>query len=253
MTILAVDIGNTRTTYGAYDSQELVATFSHETLKDGGNVTSEFFKEISRIPRPEIVGISSVVPEVTKKTALLIDAMMRNVPIRILGNNDVPMTNKYQDPFSAGTDRLLASYAAYQQWGKSEKRPLIVIDFGTATTFDCISASGEYLGGAITLGVASSADALFRLAAQLPDIPLAIPAQAIGTTTVESMQSGIVLGALLGAEGLVQKMTEEAFAGAQPIIVATGGMSSLFKGKADFIDYFVPSLVLDGIRHILQP
>lgn len=248
---LAVDIGNTRTTYGAYNDGELITTFSHETLKDGGNVGADFFHQMTHIPRPDIVGIASVVPEVTKKTALFIDAMMRNIPIRIIGNNDVPMTNLYGDPFAVGTDRLIASYAAYERWGKAEEKPLIVIDFGTATTYDCVTKAGEYLGGAIALGIASGADALASLASQLPDVPLEFPEQAVANTTVASIQSGILFGALAQTEGMIARMTEEVFAGDEPVVIATGGLAKLLEGRTKSIHRFEPQLVLDGITKVL--
>lgn len=250
MMLLAVDIGNSRTTYGAYNDAGLLATFSHETLKDGGNVTAEFFHQMARIPRPDVVGVASVVPEVTKKTGLFIDAILRNIPIRIIGNNDVPIVNRYQNPFEVGTDRLLGSYAAYERWGRDAKKPMIVIDFGTATTFDCVSKSGEYLGGAIALGVESSARFLSSIASQLPEIPLEFPPQVLGSTTRESMQSGVLYGALEAAEGLIRRIAAEVFQGEEPVVVATGGLAKLFEGRSAHIQIIEPYLVLDGIRRI---
>lgn len=251
MMTLAVDIGNTRTTYGAYNDGDLIVTFSHETLKEGGNVSADFFHQMTHIPRPDIVGIASVVPEVTKKTALFIDAMMRNIPIRIIGNNDVPMINLYGDPFAVGTDRLIASFAAYERWGKVEEKPLIVIDFGTATTYDCVTKTGEYLGGAISLGIASSADALASLASQLPDVPLEFPEHVVANVTVASIQSGVLYGALAATEGMVGRMIAEVFAGDEPLVIATGGLSILFEGRTRSIHRFEPHLVLDGITKVL--
>ena len=252
MMLLAVDIGNTRTTYGAYDGGELLRTFSHETLKDGGNVGPEFFHEMTHIARPDIVGIASVVPEVTKKTALFIDAMLRQVPVRIIGNNDIPMTNHYGDPFAVGTDRLIASYAAYNRYGKPEGKPLIVIDFGTATTFDCITKSGEYLGGAITLGIASSVEALSSLASQLPEVPLEFPEHVVANATVNSIQSGILFGALAATEGMIARITKEVFPNEAPIVIATGGLAKLFEGRTEAIQRYDTQLVLEGLRTILS-
>lgn len=251
MMLLAVDIGNTRTTYGAYSDAELLATFSHETLKDGGNVTGDFFHQIARIPKPDIVGIASVVPDVTRKTGLFIDAILRNIPIRIIGNTDVPIKNLYRNPFEVGTDRLLGSYAAYERWGKPEQKPLIVIDFGTATTFDCVSKQGEYLGGAIALGIEAGARYLSSIAARLPEVPLEFPPHVLGSNTVESMQSGILYGALEETEGLVRRLAREVFNGDEPLVVSTGGLAGLFSGKTMNIHHFEPYLVLDGIRRIL--
>lgn len=248
MMLLAVDIGNSRTTYGAYIGADLLRTFSHDTLKDGGNVGPDFFHEMTHIDRPDIVGIASVVPEVTKKTALFIDAMLRQVPVRILGNNDVPITNRYGDPFAVGTDRLIASYAAYERWGKPEQKPVIVIDFGTATTYDCVTAGGEYLGGAIGLGIASSANALAELASQLPEVPLEFPDRVVANTTVGSIQSGILYGAVAATEGMIARITKEVFPDDVPIVVATGGLAKLLDGRTEAIDRLDNQLVLEGIR-----
>lgn len=246
--LLAVDIGNTRTTYGAYDGGQLLRTFSHETLKDGGNVGPDFFREMTQIARPDVVGIASVVPEVTKKTAHFIDAVLSKVPIRIIGNNDVPIANHYGDPFAVGTDRLIASYAAYERYGRTEKKPIIVIDFGTATTYDCITTTGDYLGGAITLGIASSVEALSALASQLPEVPLEFPENVVANTTVNSIQSGILFGALAQAEGMIARITKEVFPNEAPIVVATGGLAKLLEGKTEAIHRYDTQLVLEGIR-----
>jgi type III pantothenate kinase len=250
--LLAVDIGNTRTTYGAYDGDQLLRTFSHETLKEGGNVGPDFFREMTQIARPDVVGIASVVPEVTKKTALFIDAVLGKVPIRIIGNNDVPMANHYADAFAVGTDRLIASYAAYERYGRTEKKPIIVIDFGTATTYDCITTNGDYLGGAITLGIASSVEALSALASQLPEVPLEFPEHVVANSTVHSIQSGILFGALAQAEGMISRITKEVFPNDAPIVVATGGLAKLLEGKTEAIHRYDSQLVLDGIRTILS-
>jgi len=248
MMLLAVDIGNTRTTYGAYDGSKLLRVFSHETLKDGLTTNSDFIHEMSHIPRPDIVGIASVVPEATQKTALVIEAILKEIPIRIVSNEDVPIINKYRNPNEVGTDRLLGAFAAYEKWGRAAKKPVIVIDFGTATTFDCVTGSGEYLGGAISLGIASSAQALSSVASQLPEIPLEFPPNVIGTTTIENMQSGILFGAVALAEGMIERMIKEAFQDEVPIVIATSGLSKILEGRTAAIHYFDPQLVLEGIR-----
>ncbi len=124
---------------------------------------------------------------------------------------------------------------------------MIVIDLGTATTFNCVNTDGEYLGGIISLGVESSARHLSSIAAQLPTIRLEFPPQVLGTDTIQSMQSGILYGALASLEGLVSRLQEEVFAGQEIITVSTGGLSRLFSGKTTFINYVDPALVLRGI------
>jgi type III pantothenate kinase len=252
MMILAVDIGNTRTNYGAYDGSTLLRTFSHDTLKDGKAIGADVLHEMSQIARPDIVGIASVVPEATQETARSIDAILKAIPIRIVGNEDVPFINKYRDPHAVGIDRLLGAFAAYENWGRPAKQPVIVIDFGTATTYNCVTSSGEYLGGAISLGIASSARALSSFASQLPNIPLEFPPGVLGSTTIESMQSGILFAALAQTEGMIARFTKEVFQNEEPIVVATGGLAKLLEGKTTAIHHYDSQLVLEGIRLTLS-
>jgi type III pantothenate kinase len=248
MMILAVDIGNTRTNYGAYDGSTLLRTFSHDTLKGDSAVDANILHEMSHIARPDVVGIASVVPVATQKTARSIDAILKEIPIRIIGTDDVPFINKYRDPHTVGIDRLLGAFAAYEKWGRTAKQPVIVIDFGTATTYNCITSKGEYLGGAISLGIASSARALSSFASQLPNIRLEFPPSVLGSTTIESMQSGILFGALAATEGMIARFTKEVFQNEEPIVVATGGLAKLLEGKTTAIHHYDSQLVLEGIK-----
>ena len=154
----------------------------------------------------------------------------------------------YPNPEELGTDRLLGALAAYKLWGENERRPCIVVDLGTATTFDCITSDGIFLGGAIAPGLELGAEALAERAVQLPTIELAFPSSIIGRTTIESIQSGILFGGLSQIEGLAGRLRQFAFPNGDPIIVATGGLSRLIEGRTSIVTHFHPDLVLEGIR-----
>jgi type III pantothenate kinase len=151
----------------------------------------------------------------------------------------------YRDPLAVGADRLCNAIAGRQRYGG----PLIIIDFGTATTYDVISAEGAYLGGVITLGLESSAAELHRRAAKLPKIELHFPSTVIGRETVTSMQAGIMYGAVDAVEGMVRRIRIEL--GSEAPVIATGGLAPLIAGRTSFISALEPTLVLDGIRLIV--
>jgi type III pantothenate kinase len=242
---LGVDIGNTNITFGTFIDGELARTFqtSSEPFKMGNPSLPDEIFELTHISE---IGIASVVPQVTGHLKELLHRQFPSARITVLKNSDIPIINRYRHPEQAGIDRLLASLSAYRKY-ESSKRSLIVIDLGTATTIDCITANGEYLGGVIALGVGSSAKALASLTAQLPMIELQFPAHTLGRSTTESIQSGIVVGGLEMLEGLVRRLSSEAFQNESPIVVATGGLTELFKGKSSVIQYFESHLVLKGI------
>jgi type III pantothenate kinase len=156
----------------------------------------------------------------------------------------------YDNPLEVGADRVVNGIAAYEEYGRAESRPMIVVDFGTATTFDAISARGEYLGGVICPGPQISADALFQRAARLPRIDVRKPERVIGRTTVASMQSGLFWGYVDMVEGLVRRMREEL--GGNTVVVATGGLAILVAPETSLIDHVDPELTLRGLRMVWQ-
>jgi type III pantothenate kinase len=246
---IAVDIGNTRTTCGIYEGEFLAAIINFPTLR--GEITqivSEARKELSLYETVKDICIASVVPQSTYQTCDALRTLYGDVPVRVLSHDDIPLDNSYRDPTEVGADRLLGSLAAYTKYGAKEKNPVIVIDMGTATVFDCIDKEGLYLGGAIALGIESSAKHLSQIAARLPQITLEFPKRVLGKTTEQSMQSGILFGALSMAEGMVKRLHEEVFPGEEPIVVATGGLAALINKRSPFITHYEPYLVLDGIR-----
>jgi type III pantothenate kinase len=156
----------------------------------------------------------------------------------------------YEQPSEVGADRIVNGVAAYEQFGRSHQRPIVVVDFGTATTFDAITAKGEYLGGAICPGVQISADALFQRAARLPRIDVRKPAQTIGRTTIGAMESGLFYGYVGLVEGLVRRISAEL--GGEPVCVATGGLAGTIAPETSLIDHVEPDLTLHGLRIVWE-
>jgi type III pantothenate kinase len=152
----------------------------------------------------------------------------------------------YTDPAAVGADRLCNAIAGFRKYGG----PLVVIDFGTATTFDVIAASGDYLGGVITLGLDSTASELHRRAAKLPKIELRFPPSVIGKETEASMQSGVMFGTVDAVEGIIRRIAAEL--GEKPKVIATGGLSGIIAAHTKVIQACEPSLVLDGVRLIYE-
>jgi type III pantothenate kinase len=163
-------------------------------------------------------------------------------------NGGMPI--RYDNPSEVGADRVVNGIAAYEEYGRADSRPVIVVDFGTATTFDAISAKGEYLGGVICPGPQISADALFQRAARLPRIEVRKPERVIGRTTVGSMQSGLFWGYVDMVEGLVRRMRAEL--GGNPVVVATGGLAVMVAPETTLIDHVEIDLTLRGLRIVWQ-
>jgi type III pantothenate kinase len=171
-------------------------------------------------------------------------------PLNVDADTDIGMPNLYAHPSEVGADRLVNAIAAWDRYGRARATPLIVVDFGTATTFDAISANGEYLGGVICPGVQISADALFQRAARLPRVDVRKPASVIGRTTVTSMQSGLFFGYVGMVEGLVHRLRTEL--GESAFCVATGGLAEVISPETDVVDAVDRDLTLQGLRMIWE-
>jgi type III pantothenate kinase len=165
-------------------------------------------------------------------------------------NTGMPV--RYVPPTDVGADRVVNGVAAYETFGRAGRLPVIVVDFGTATTFDAISADGEYLGGVICPGIGISADALFQRAARLPRVDVRKPPSVIGQTTVTSMQAGLFFGYVSMVDGIVHRMRGEIPGGDRAPCVATGGMADLIAGDTTVIQHVAPDLTLQGLRLIWQ-
>jgi type III pantothenate kinase len=251
MRLLAVDIGNTSTTLGLFDAEgQLVQRFDipTRTLTHRALTRETLDAPLTGILAPNTIGIASVVPWASDELIAVLHEMFPSANMLVVNSSNMPMHIDYPNPEELGSDRLLSALAAWKLHGEPEQRPCIVIDLGTATTYDAITSDGIYLGGAIAPGLELGAEALAQRAAQLPSIELSFPASIIGSTTIESMQSGILFGGLAQLEGFVQRLGSVAFPNEQPIVFATGGLSRLLEGRTDIVSYFDPDLVLTGIR-----
>ncbi|MCU0452909.1 MAG: type III pantothenate kinase [Bacteroidetes bacterium] len=252
--LLAIDIGNSHTVVGVFDGERLAAEWRVTThdlrtsdevavsirslLRDGGF-------DLGRIDR---VGIASVVPPLTGSYERMARTVFRLEPVLIHGSLDIGFRILYHDPTAVGADRLCNAIAGFRKYGG----PLVIVDFGTATTYDVVGANGDYWGGVIAPGVETSAADLHRRAAKLPRVDLTLPPDVIGRDTVGSMQSGILYGAIDATEGMIRRLTTAimAEAGTPPTVIATGGFSAFLQQHSSLIAHHEPSLVLDGIRLI---
>ncbi len=248
--LLVVDVGNTHTVLGLYDGDRLVHDFRIETAK--GRTSDEYhvlllsLLELAGVKRSDLRAsiLASVVPSFNDT---VIDAVDRafDHEIMVVGPGiKTGMPVLYENPREVGADRIVNAVAAYERVGGAS----IVVDFGTATTFDCISSKGEYLGGAIAPGMQISASALFARAAKLPRSEIARPPRAIGRNTVHSMQSGIVFGYVGLVDGLVRRLAAEM--DDEVSVIATGGLARLIEPESETIEEVDEFLTLEGLRLI---
>ena len=254
--LLAIDIGNTHTVFGAYRNAKLIADWRATSMlqrtEDEVGTQVKLFLNEARIPLKRIdgVAISSVVPNLTDVFSVMARKYFGEEPLIISSSLDLGITINYDDPISVGADRICNAVAGFARFGG----PLIIIDFGTATTYDVVSATGDYMGGVIAPGVETSAVDLHRRAAKLPKIELHFPKTIIGRDTVSAMQAGILYGAVDAMEGMVERIQKELQKSgmAKAKVIATGGFSQLMASRSKTIAASVPSLVLDGVRLIYE-
>ena len=247
--ILVIDIGNTTMEFGIYEGEKLEGVFRLGSKRDitsdeVGLFVTQYF-EYKKIPveKVEDVVISSVVPQVNYSVCSAVKKYFDREPLVIGENIFCNMPNLYENPKEVGADRLVDSYAAYKKYGG----PLIIVDFGTATTCEAVSVNGEYLGGIIYPGIKTSMDALYEKAAKLPKVEILKPDFALGKNTVSSMQSGAYYGYLGAIEKMVQNL--KACVGANAKVVATGGFARLF-AEENLFDQVDQRLPLEGIKMV---
>ena len=252
--ILAVDIGNTNIEFGIYekhkDNCQMICKFRTGTNRD---LTSDdigfkirqflLIYEIDVAYIDDVV-IASVVPQIMYSMNNAILKYIGKAPLIIGESLKIPLANKYDNPDAVGKDRLIGAYSAYKKYGY----PLIVVDFGTATTFDAVNNKGEYEGGAIFTGIRISTDALFQKTAKLPMVEIAHTDKIIGKNTVGSIQSGILYGYVGAVENIVSLMKREL--GSEAKVIATGGLSKLIGDEASCFDRLDFDLILDGIAKL---
>ena len=248
--ILAVDVGNTNTVLGVYDEGTRKVDWRISTDKD--KTSDEYgilFKSLfsfGGISLEQITGIiiSSVVPPVVTVLQRTAERFFNLEPLIVGPGIKTGLNIKVDNPREVGADRIVNAVAAYHLYGG----PLIIVDFGTATTFCAISEDGDYLGGVIAPGIGISIEALFEKAAKLPRVEIVRPERVIGKDTVSSMQSGIVFGFVGQVDGIVRRMKSEFRL--PPMVLATGGFASLIARESETIKEVNTLLTLEGLRII---
>ncbi|MDR0309973.1 MAG: type III pantothenate kinase [Acidobacteriota bacterium] len=246
--LLAVDIGNTNITLGLFEGETLgtrfrVAANPARTADEYGLAMLNFFRRAG-IADGDInaITLGSVVPALTPLFAEACANYLGCRPFVADGMMKTGLRSLYDNPQQLGVDRIIDAAAAYKLYGG----PACVIDFGTATTFDAVSADGCHLGGAIAPGMSIAAEALFQRAAKLPKVDYARPAFVIGRNIRQSLQSGLLYGYTGLVEGMIARFCAEL--GPDTKVVATGGLSEIIAGETSAIDILAPWLMLDGLR-----
>ncbi|WP_020587308.1 type III pantothenate kinase [Desulfobacter curvatus] len=250
--LLVIDVGNTNTVIGVYENDRLKQDWRIRTIRE---TTADEFNILARalfadkgiqLTNITKIVISSVVPSSVRILNAFCERYLGITPLWINAKSVKGlMPILYSNPNEVGADRIVNAVAAYEKY----KKALIVIDFGTATTFDAISEKGEYLGGAICPGVVISSEALFHRASRLPRVEmLKAPERVIGNDTIESIKSGIIFGNAAMVDGMVDRMKQEMKT--TPMIIATGGLSPLIAEVSNAIESVDLALTLDGLKII---
>ncbi|MDI6891444.1 MAG: type III pantothenate kinase [Actinomycetota bacterium] len=248
--LLAIDVGNTQTCIGLFEGENLychwrISTNKEETADEVTVTLADLLAlEGLNLPSMTAVIISSVVPHCTASLEEMARRNLKIEPMIVGPGVKTGMPILYDNPHEVGADRIVNAVAAYELYGG----PVIVVDFGTATTFDAISEKGEYLGGVITPGVEISAEALFETAAKLSRVDLVKPPSVIGKNTGASIQAGVILGTAGQVDSLVGMIQTEM--GGECFVVATGGLAELIAPECKTIHKVDPLLTLTGLKKV---
>lgn len=246
--IITIDAGNSNVVVGVFQQDRLAHVWRFAT--DPDRMPDEWWAILKPLSDADSVSledasgaiIASVVPRLTPKIVAMVQDRLHLEPIVVSNNLDMGIGVRTDNPAEVGADRIVNSVAVQHLY----HAPAIVVDFGTATTFDVISAEGDYIGGAIAPGVQLALDALTGRAARLSSIELRVPEQAIGSNTVHSVQSGTVLGYVELVNGMLERISSEL--GNNPAIIATGGLGKMFEVHCPLIQAWEPDLTLFGLK-----
>jgi type III pantothenate kinase len=253
--LLAIDLGNTNTVLGLYDGDKLVADWRMSTVHE--KMADEWASELItlmahrgyKLADVDAAICSSVVPPVTTALREMAEEYLHTRLMLVEPGIKTGVKVNVDNPREVGADRIVNTLAAHARYGG----PAIVLDFGTATTFDVVSPEGEYLGGAIAPGLGVASDALVRSTAQLRRIEFVAPRSSIGKNTVHAMQSGLVWGYISLVEGMIVRIKSDmGEMGAQAKVIATGGLARLIAASTDCVDIVDANLTLDGLRMIYE-
>lgn len=250
MRLLTVDVGNTETTLGLFIGDESAGHWRIRTSRDRTadelavllrSVVAQGLPEAARV---DAIALCSVVPPLTQSVVDACDVAFGVTPLVVGPESPLGVTLDVDEPMTVGADRVVNTLAVRELY----RRDAIVVDLGTATTYDCVTADGSFFGGIIQPGVRTAAETLVRSTAMLPATALAPPPRAIGTNTVDCIKAGVVLGAAESIDGLVRRIRAEWPRPVRPLVVATGGLAQTFRTLCQEFDVVVPGLTLDGLR-----
>jgi len=245
MPLLAIDVGNTQLHIGYWDAEQWATWRVHTEPARTADEYGVLFQHWLAGRTPQQIVIGSVVPRITETLRMSSQLYFDVEPLVVTSQTPMPITIDVDAPDKVGIDRLINLVGAHHQY---QQRPLVVVDFGTATTFDVLSVNHVFIGGAITAGLKTTVEALAGGAANLFNIDLVVPPQPIGRNTTHALQSGLVWGYVGLVEGLLTRITQELEE--MPYIVATGGLAPLVAGHIPLIGSTAPLLTLDGLRYL---
>ncbi|MGD6903149.1 type III pantothenate kinase [Bacillus infantis] len=250
--IFVFDVGNTNIVLGVYDGEELkhhwrIETNRNKTEDEYGMIVKSLFEHVNlSFSNIDGIIISSVVPPIMFALERMCQKYFHHKPLVVGPGIKTGLNIKYENPREVGADRIVNAVAAIHEYGG----PLIIVDFGTATTYCYINDDKQYMGGAIAPGVNISTEALYSKAAKLPRIEIARPEHIVGKNTVAAMQSGIVYGYVGQVEGIVKRMKDQS--DENPLVIATGGLANLIAQESNMIDIVDPFLTLKGLQLIYK-